>query len=56
MILLIVEGRRLRMRLLRLHVVLALVLASSFAFPLLLANRERALTRHAAEARPGAAR
>ena len=53
-ILLLVEGRRLRMRVLWLYVVLSLVVAFSFAFPLFLANRERTLTRRAAKSRPAA--
>lgn len=40
-VLLIVEGRRLGMRFLWVYVVLALVTAFAFAFPLFLCNRER---------------
>ena len=44
----VVEGRRLRMRLPLLHVVAGVVLAMAFAVPLFLCLRERALSRAAA--------
>ena len=49
-VLLIVEGRRLRMRFLWVYVVLALITAFGFAFPLFLCNRERVLAGRAAVA------
>lgn len=47
-ILLIREGRRLGMRFLWVYVVLALITAFGFAFPLFLCNRERVLAGRAA--------
>ncbi len=47
-VLLLVEGRRLGMRFLWVYVVLALVTAFAFAFPLFLCNRERLLAARAA--------
>ena len=47
-VLLIVEGRRLGMRFLWVYVVLALVTAFAFSFPLFLCNRERLLAGRAA--------
>lgn len=52
-VLLLVEGRRLRMRLLWVYVLLALVTAFAFAFPLFLCNRERLLAARAAAASVG---
>lgn len=53
-VLLVVEGRRLGMRFLWLYVVLALVTAFGFAFPLFLCNRERLLAgRRVQAAYPG---